>query len=313
MKKLILIIAVVFPLVFQDMILGQEADKEIVPTRWLLVKPPQSCWEENNLRFTYFIRDDMGLRFKNLYAVEIKGRKLCNVDFTGSSIVNADFSHTTFVRCNFSQTWINNVKTDEKTEFVDCNFDGARIHHFDFTKFPPEVAKAVLETKDNLSDLSHEPIECYTAFPPVFPDLYYKGIEPSKDYSNVRLLNRQIGLTKEQFRQSVNYEEKLLKDIIFSGVYNCDAKQFDFLDYSELDLSNMVVSDVLFANVDFKNANFTDAKLIGVEFHNVKNLTAEQIMSTWNWKNNAMHWFPLSTLEFFKNELGLDLTERVAR
>lgn len=310
MKKLILIISLSLLCTFalQNVSAAQDAAEETHAFKWIYENVGLH-FEESNMPFIRRLSDNMDLSGANLYGVKIKDCKLENVDFSRSAIVNGDFSHTTFIRCNFSKARIDNVKTDEETVFIDCNFEDAVVFHFDFAKFSKEDYPKLLKTKETLD---REAVEIDSRKYAYYPDVFFTPIDPNKDFTDIKISKTNVGLSKKQFQQTKNYQSGLINNVNISGVYNCETRQFDALDYSELDLSNAIVADSMFLYVDFKNANFEDAKLINVDLSKTKNLTADQIKSTWNWKNNAMDWFPKSTLDHFKNELGLDWAERIA-
>jgi uncharacterized protein YjbI with pentapeptide repeats len=118
--------------------------------------------------------------------------------------------------------------------------------------------------------------------------------------ANIKLSD-DTGITVEQLYSTKNYKQKDLTNITFSGFGSFLSKDNGV---KKCDLSNQNLSNCKFERIDLRGIDFTDAIITGAEFkdlsqkpedHNVnkrmvsiENFTADQLKSTWNYKNGLM-------------------------
>jgi uncharacterized protein YjbI with pentapeptide repeats len=117
---------------------------------------------------------------------------------------------------------------------------------------------------------------------------------------------QKTGVTKEQLRTTRDFKLGYVSKISFFDV-----------DFSRCDFSKMNFSGCHFGmtkhldgnGCNFEGVNLTDAVISNCDFRGAVNLTAEQIKSTWNYKNDRMNTVILPRYllkEFGKRELEQD-------
>jgi uncharacterized protein YjbI with pentapeptide repeats len=117
---------------------------------------------------------------------------------------------------------------------------------------------------------------------------------------------QKTGITKEQLLTTRDFKFAYVSNVSFSDV-----------DFSHSDFSNMNFSGCYFGmtkhlggnGCNFTGVKLTDAVISNCNFRGAVNLTAEQIKSTWNYKNGRMTAVILPKYllkEFGKKELEQD-------
>lgn len=265
-------------------VLSRPYDVNLLPrARYLLVFPNNRLGE--GIRWSVpevvAIRDGMNLSKMDLSRQSFANVEIRDVNFSEAYFNESDFRQCVFVRCNFSKAWLADVKTDDYTKFIDCNFEGAGLRGKVVKGIPPEQIEQIKARKP-LGD-ERENLDAYSG------DYFPEVAEAPRDFTGAVITGAFENLTGKEIACSLSAKRKDYSDFC---VYANNAKtrlkqESEYLDFKNYDFSNAMLYNCGFSGVDFTGASFENAVLNTVSFsHCVVSL--EQIKSTWNYRNRQL-------------------------
>ena len=239
------------------------------------------------------LRDGLELLKKYLGRVYInRGREtLKNVKFDETNFEYADIRETRFENCSFKNVTFRGTNT-YACNFVSCDFHGtdisnSNVYGLDFNSLKTTSdykRKSFVNCKFGDFDFSGLDFTGFTFMYVEFVDV--RG-DAKTDFGDVYFQNvtfvHSFRLTKEQILLTKNFKQGFFQGIIF--------ERFRDASNEPISLSDVDCSGMLFINcqmdIDFKNTSLRDSIILS-DFSGAKNLTLEQIKSTWNYKHNRM-------------------------
>lgn len=216
---------------------------------------------------------------------------LRNIDFSNCDLHYSDLSETDFIDCSFRSANLGGVITTRYTFFTGCDFTDAHI-----TRSSISLTKEQLMTTGSYK--RKDLIGCW--FQGDFSGVDFSGFDLSGarfisakidgcDFSNAKISATAlyhsippktiIGnlMTREQLMSTKDFRQGCVLNVTFSG-----------FDFSELDLSGMNFTGCIFGLANFHNTSLTNSVFSDCIFSGTKNLTLDQIKSTWNYKVGRM-------------------------
>jgi uncharacterized protein YjbI with pentapeptide repeats len=268
--------------------------------------------------------------------------KLKNIKFDGANLDGAMLQGVTFINCSFKRASLKNVKVSEyDVAFVNCDFTDAAItdnvnsrfpgdtikEETIFNRFPPSypLCLPIEQLKQTLSfkrqqlygctvsdSLKGADLSCFNLKKASFSD----GIVTKGNKNVLEGCELHNAAIAEAFFHKIS-REQLMATADFKNRYLYKVHIL-IADLSGIDLSRVALIECVFGNpyplnapsCDLKNASFTDAVITGCCFACAKNLTVEQIKSTWNYKVGNMNGIKLppdiqKALDAEKKESGV--------
>jgi uncharacterized protein YjbI with pentapeptide repeats len=236
--------------------------------------------------------------------------KLKNIKFDGANLDGAMFQGVEFVNCSFKRASLDKARVADVV-FTDCDFSGATLNHKCDHKEQYKRSEYYVEmTADDIKKtLSFRENKCLCER--VFPHQSFEGTDLSDfDLTQSAFWNKDSlknckmtdALISNSFFAKITYEQLLSTK---EGKRNCfTGLIIGYCNFKGADLSRRVFIDCRFSGFmstvppqfccDFEGANFTDTVISGCIFTNsVKNLTPDQIKSTWNYKVGRMEGIKL--------------------
>jgi len=213
---------------------------------------------------------------------------LRNINFTNSDMLGVQMREITFVNCSFYGARLYDVCTTGSI-FIDCDFTYAFIDGSDI----PLSREQLLSTASFRN-------KTITKFP-------IQGNLSGVDFSGFNLEGSILGgnLDGANFSDAIITRaspysfsiEQLVSTACFKNG-ELRGVRFGYFDFSGMNLSKMDLSDSVFGlhlpmNVhiemcNFHDADLTDSVISRCDFFRAKNLTLDQIKSTWNYKAGRM-------------------------
>jgi uncharacterized protein YjbI with pentapeptide repeats len=286
----------------------EQKDKNLFKTTNTLPKSGEDLSNRIFIKFNFFgnINEDFQIR---------------NVKFDGSTFKEAVLKDVLFFDCSFKNVTFEKLDAREYSQFINCDFTDARLIKTSFHYISLQSLKQTQNFKNK--DLSKVYIEelgisddekslrknGYNVFDKP-ADFSVDFTDFNLQYSNItvhRLVKgnwkficnnaniegailegrgingeKNNGLwTKENLYSTANYQKKNIKEVTFNR-----------MDLTNVNFEHFDLSDCTFAFCDLTGADFTDAiitgcKFIALENSPSKNITSEQLNSTWNYKNNS--------------------------
>ena len=219
---------------------------------------------------------EMDLSRQSFTNVEIR-----DADFSEVNFKESDFRQCVFVRCNFSKAWLFDVKTDDYTRFIDCNFEGAGLRGKVVKGIPQEQIEQIKASRPRGDD--RENFDDYSG------DYFPEATEAPRDFTGAVITGAFENLTGKEIACSLSAKRK---DYSNFCIYANNAKtrlnqESEYLDFKDYDFSNAMIYNCGFSGVDFTGASFENAVLNTVSFSHCV-ISLEQIKSTWNYRNRRL-------------------------
>lgn len=189
------------------------------------------------------------------------------MDFRGMNLYGAVFRRGDFSKCQFEGATLRKVdfgrcrfsltelRKSKQLDFQDCRIHARFVDRADFTG----------------QNLSGSKIGW------IAPSVKMDGA----DISGCHLYGKAV--SKQELQKTTNFKDGHFVSMVFLK-----------MDLTDFDFSRQNLTYSAFSSTIVEDANFTDAVITGVRFVGAQGLTAEQIRSTWNFKNNRMQSVTLS-------------------
>ncbi|MDR1479698.1 MAG: pentapeptide repeat-containing protein [Planctomycetaceae bacterium] len=158
---------------------------------------------------------------------------------------------------NFAKKCLNN-----------CYFDFQRFWGTDFSDF--RLSDSIFDVKGGLKDCKFDNATIYGC---TFADISFSQLASTKDF-------RSGCLTEVTFKCTDFSFTDLSRMTLLRCTFGGEPYEIREEDHDE----KIKIHDIC----DFEETNLTDAVITLCDFRNTKNLTAKQIKSTWNYKQNRM-------------------------
>lgn len=238
------------------------------------------------------IKDGMQVRDHHLSTIKINLEYgiLKETAFDSCNLQDANFCETIFRDCTFRRANLTNINAYD-ARFPGCDFTDANI----------SGARSLTISRDQLC--STWSFKFKSLLNIIFSICDFSGV----DFSKCNLKNANLGgclLEGCRFDDASVVGTSFFGGKRITGEQSMSLKQlattWDFrhrrlimmtlasFDFSEVDFSLFNLTGTEFT-ANFKNAIFDDAVISHCNFNNSKNLTLEQIKSTWNYKTDNMN------------------------
>lgn len=254
------------------------------------------------------LKDDIDLSELDLKNCKINRQlsELRNIVFDKSILSGSDLDETCFINCSFRKTNMSGVVAPSSL-FRDCDFADATIIGSNFVLTKEQFCstasyrnKSIQGTEFhldisgiNFSDYNLRNVGFYGSFVHGcnFSDSLISGAsfsgkyekrDHSKDYGYLLIDN----FSCNQLFTTKDYKQGTILDVNFFAV------DFSRCNFSKMNLTGcrfnpfIGIEEKIYC--DFSNTDMTDAVISHCVFHETKNLTFEQIKSTWNYKVGRM-------------------------
>ena len=286
LKKIILIIVAV--LGFVDV---SHADVERTYTKTIIVQG-----EEIELT------NGVDLSKRDLRGIHIcrSNQTLKNINFDGANLEHADFWEVVFENCSFRNVRLASAST-YACHFINCDFQGTEISNsgvygLDFNSLRTTddyKRRFFVNCEFRNFDLSELDFKGFT-----FRDVKFVDVRGNAtiDFTDVYFQNviflRSFRLTKEQILSTKNFKRGFFQGVVFEKFRDVSSEPISL---SGVDCSRMIFINCKM-NFDFQNTSLSNSVISGdfagsgsfSDFSDAKNLTWEQIQSTWNYKHGRM-------------------------
>ncbi|MDR3197520.1 MAG: pentapeptide repeat-containing protein [Planctomycetaceae bacterium] len=281
-----------------------------------------SCYADLPGReFTKFVKVNQSKKIELQDGLDLSGKDLrnCNINrllgelrnikFDGSDLTDADLDETNFINCSFRNTKMIRVEAPW-SDFEGCDFSGAIIDesNFDLSKEQfcstgsyrnknIQKARLYMDLKGvsfkefNLTgvDLYGSCVHGCDFSNAIISDTYLSGKSESRAKGKDGGYIFEDSFSCKQLLTTANYKQGIILNVIFFGM------DFSHFDFSKMNLTGchfnprshpVIPKTIIYC--DFNKTNMTDAVISNCIFRDPKNLTLEQIKSTWNYKVGRM-------------------------
>ena len=231
-----------------------------------------------------------GLRMEGV-RINREGIDLKNVNFKGASLKGGNLIDTRFFDCSFRSASL--VQVDASgASFVGCDFEGAEIGGADIAGISFEQLKSTWNFRIKILAGTRLQIDFkdtdLSGFDLRDVNFYLSRVAGCKLDNTVISGGSFYDITMEQLVFTKDFREGGLLGVAFYDT-----------DFSNKDLSKMNLTGCKFYMIrtpskpigmrcNMENTDFSDSVITKCDFQEVKNLTLNQIKSTWNYKHGHM-------------------------